>query len=66
MNLFCTFLGICNFCYSVSKYYEYREYGLSIAELGYDPRSTSSAKTRRILTLTGVSDAGPALFSETA
>ena len=43
-----------------------REYGLSIAELGYDPASTSITKTRRIMALTGGSDTGPAMFSETA
>jgi hypothetical protein len=44
----------------------YREYGLSISELGYDPCSTSNAKTRRIMALTGGSGSGPAIFSETA
>lgn len=52
--------------YSTRIYVFYREYGLSISELGYDPCSTSNAKTRRIMALTGGSDSGPAMFSETA
>ena len=38
---------------------------MSISELGYDPLSTSNAKTRRIMALTAGSDTGPDKFSAT-
>ena len=44
------------------------EYGLTMAELGFDPAARSLNKTKRLLALTGASDTGPgpARYSETA
>ena len=42
-----------------------KEYGLTMAELGFNPKTTSLSKTKRLLALTTVSDSGPATFSET-
>ena len=42
------------------------EYGLTMSELGFDPAARSLAKTKRLLALTGASDAGPAQYSQTA
>ena len=53
---------------SLIKSTQLHEYGLTMAELGFDPAARSLNKTKRVLALTGASDSGPgpARYSETA
>ena len=53
---------------SLVKSTQLHEYGLTMAELGFDPAARSLNKTKRLLALTGASDSGPgpARYSETA